>query len=104
MEANTQEAKEMRTGISIVGTIQELEEPKTVSTKFGETLVANAQLVDDKGKINFTLWGDDIQRVSNGTKVRIIQGYTTTFKNVVQLNKGRKGTMEILHTESELPK
>ena len=102
METNTQEAKQMRTGISIVGTIQELEEPKTVSTKFGETLVANAQLVDDKGKIQFTLWGDDISKVSNGTKVRINSGYTTTYKDVVQLNKGRKGTMEILHTESEI--
>ena len=96
MEANTQEAKQMRTGISIVGTIQELEEPKTVSTKFGETLVANAQLVDDAGFILFSIWGDDIPKVQNGTKVKIVKGYTTTFKDEVQLNKSRSGQMEIL--------
>ena len=93
---NTTEAKKMRTGITITGTIQSLEEPRTVYTKFGETKVANAQLVDDAGFILFSIWGDDIPKVQNGTKVKIVKGYTTTFKNEVQLNKSRSGVMEIL--------
>ena len=60
------------------------------------TRVANAKLVDDKGFVVFSLWGDDIQKVSNGTKIRIIGGFTTRFNGVVYLNKGSKGTMEIL--------
>ena len=93
---NTTEAKKMRTGITITGTIRELTEPKTVFTKFGETLVANAQLVDAEGSIQFSIWGDDVHKVQNGTKVKVTKGYTTTYKDEVQLNKSRSGQMEIL--------
>ena len=108
--ANTQEAKQLgeawsprqyrwrRTGLVVTGTIRDLEEPRVVRTKYGKkTLVANAKLVDDKGFIILTLWGDDIQKVSNGTKVKIVGGFTKKFGNKVQLNKSPKdGTMEIL--------
>jgi len=104
---NTQEAKEFgetwkshhqKRILDITGTIQDLEEPREVLTKYGKkALVANAKLVDGKGIIILTLWGDDIQKVSNGTKVRIRGGFTKKFGNKVELNKSPKdGTMEIL--------
>ena len=104
---NTQEAKEFgetwkshhqKRILDITGTIQDLEEPIEVLTKYGKkALVANAKLVDGKGIIILTLWGNDIQKVSNGTKVRIRGGFTKKFGNKVELNKSPKdGTMEIL--------
>ena len=69
---------------------------KVSNEKYGETTqVCNAYLEDDSGKIKFTIWGDDIQKVKNGDTVAIENGYTTTFRNEVQLNKSRNSKMEV---------
>ena len=57
-----EEAKKMRTGITIEAKIRDKGEPRTVNTKFGETQVCDAYLEDDSGSIKFTIWGDDIQQ------------------------------------------
>ena len=68
---------------------------RTVNTKYGETQVCDAYLEDDSGRIKFTIWGEDIQKVKNGDSVAIENGYTTTFRNEVQLNKSRNSKMEV---------
>ena len=90
-----EEAKQMRTGITITATIRDKGEPRTVNTKYGEAQVCDAYLEDDSGRIKFTIWGDDIQKVKNGDSVAIENGYTTTFRNEVQLNKSRNSKMEV---------
>ena len=89
------EAKQMRTGINITATIRDKSEPIPRDTKYGVTQVCNAYLEDDSGRIKFTIWGDDIQKVKNGDTVAIENGYTTTFRNEVQLNKSRNSKMEV---------
>ena len=52
---------------------------------------------DESGRIKLTLWGEDTEKVKNGDEVKLEGGYTTTFREVVQLNKGRKdGKLEVL--------
>jgi len=53
-------------------------------------------LVDDAGEIKLTLWGDDIPKISDGSKVKITNGYTNTFKGEVSLTKGKYGELEVL--------
>jgi len=49
------------------------------------------------GRSKLTLWADDTEKVKNGDEVKLEGGYTTTFRNEVQLNKGRKdGKLEVL--------
>ena len=90
-----EEAKQMRTGITITAKIADKGDSRTVNTKFGETQVCDSYLEDDSGRIKFTIWGDDIQKVKNGDQVTIENGYTTTFRGEVQLNKSRNGKMEV---------
>ena len=97
---NCEEAKQMRSGISIQARIDRKGEARTVNTKFGETQVCDAYLVDESGEIKFTLWGDDIPKVKDGDTVSVENGYTTTFRGEVQLNKGRQGKMDIVQNES----
>ncbi len=94
------EAKNMKSGITIEAKIRDKGEPRTVNTKFGETQVCDAYLVDESGEIKFTLWGDDIPKVKDGDTVSVENGYTTTFRGEVQLNKGRQGKMDIVQNES----
>ena len=92
-----EEAKQMRSGINVEGKIERKGEIRTVTTKFGETKVCDAYLEDESGRIKLTLWADDTEKVKNGDEVKLEGGYTTTFREVVQLNKGRKdGKLEVL--------
>ena len=92
-----EEAKQMKSGINVQGKIVDKGEVREVTTKFGQTKVCDAYLEDESGRIKLTLWGDDTEKVKNGDEVKLEGGYTTTFREVVQLNKGRKdGKLEVL--------
>ena len=93
----TEQAKNMRSGIDLEGTVERKGETRTVTKKAGgEIDVCDAYLVDDAGEIKLTLWGDDIAKVSDGSKVKITNGYTNTFKGEVSLGKGKFGQIEVL--------
>ena len=93
-----EEAKQMRSGISIQAKVVDKGEIRTVKTKFADnTKVCDAYLEDDSGRIKLTLWAEDTERVKNGDMVSLEGGYTTTFRNEIQLNKGRKdGKLEVI--------
>ena len=91
-----EEAKNMKSGINVQGKIERKSEVRTVNTKFGETKVCDAYLADDSGSIKLTLWADDTEKVKDGDTVSITGGYTTEFRNEVQLNKSRNdGKLEV---------
>ena len=91
------EAKDMKSGINIQAKIVDKGEVREVTTKFGQTKVCDAFLEDESGSIKLTLWAEDTEKVKNGDEVKLEGGYTTTFKNEIQLNKGRKdGKLEVL--------
>ena len=91
------EAKDMKSGINVQGKIRDKGEIREVKTKFGDTKVCDAWLEDESGSIKLTLWAEDTEKVKNGDEVKLEGGYTTTFREVVQLNKGRKdGKLEVL--------
>ena len=92
-----EEARQMRSGIKVQGKIERKGELTTEHTKFGETKVCDAYLADDSGSIKLTLWAEDTEKVKDGDMVSIEGGYTTTFRNEIQLNKGRKdGKLEVI--------
>ena len=92
-----EEAKQMRSGINIQAKIVDKGEIRELTTKFGQTKVCDAYLEDESGRIKLTLWADDTEKVKNGDMVSLEGGYTTTFREVIQLNKGRKdGKLEII--------
>ena len=76
-----EQAKNMRDGVNIEGTVERKGEPRTVNMKRGGTIdVCDAFLIDaEGGEIKLTLWGDDIPKVNNGDKIKITNGYTNSF-------------------------
>ncbi len=93
----TEEAKNMRSGINLEGTVERKGETRTVNKKAGGTIdVCDAYIVDDVGEIKLTLWGDDIPKINDGSKVKITNGYTNTFKGEVSLTKGKFGQLEVV--------
>lgn len=95
---SAEQAKNMRSGVNIEGTVERKGDSRTVNLKTGGTIdVCDAFLVDEEGgEIKLTLWGDDITKVSEGSKIRITNGYTNSFKGDVALTKGKFGQMEVV--------
>ena len=58
-------------------------------------LVASAVVSDDSGSIKLTLWNEQIDQVQVGDKIRIENGYVTSFKGETQLNVGKFGKLTI---------
>ena len=85
------EAKNMRSGINVEGTVERKEEVRTVNTAGSTVDVANAMLVDNGMEIKITLWAEDANNIQNGDKIKIENGYTNEFKGEVQLGKGKFG-------------
>jgi len=92
----TELAAKMRSGVNVAGEITKIGDTRTVNLKNGGTInVADATLSDETGDIGLTLWGDDINLVQLGSKVKILNGFTNEFKGQVSLTKGKFGTLEI---------
>jgi len=104
-----EEAKNMRTGINVQGIIIKKEPSRLVITRTGDAVrVCTAYLGNDLGQtIKITIWGNDTQRVKNGTKIRIVNGYTTHYHymNETSISAGKYGQLIILeNAKIEKPK
>jgi len=66
--------------------------------KFGKIgRVANATIKDDTGQMNLTLWNDEIDKVTAGKKIKIVNGYVNEWQGEKQLTAGRFGEIHIVN-------
>jgi len=82
--------------VELVANVKELGEIREVKTKYGRTVVMNALIEDETGSMKLTLWGNQIDKVKKGDKIRIKGGYVREFNGELFLNVGRNGTLERL--------
>ena len=80
--------------VDVAGEIVEISQPRDVITKFGNSKVATAKLKDDTGTVDLSLWGKQIDQFHVGDKVEITSGYTKTFRDNVQVNIGKNGSIK----------
>jgi len=78
-------------GVEIEAKILEISQPRQVRSRTtGKPLrVAEAIIADETGPITLTLWNDQIRQVKINNKIRINNGYITSFRGQKQLNVGR---------------
>ncbi len=63
--------------------------------KFGRTgRVCNFLIKDDSGKINLTLWNEQIDEFMVNDKIRITNGYVKEWQGELQLSVGKYGEIE----------
>ncbi|OGS42757.1 MAG: hypothetical protein A3K76_06370 [Euryarchaeota archaeon RBG_13_57_23] len=83
----------------IVLTIIEKKEPREWSSKWSGAAgrVCDATGQDDNGDtISVSLWNDDIEKVALNAKIRITNGWTTSYKNKLQVSAGKFGKLELV--------
>jgi replication factor A1 len=87
-------------GVSMEGKIIEKSDPRSVNTRYGQRSVADVKLEDETGTINLSLWEQQIDLVNVGDRVRITGAYVTEYRDEIQLNIPRSGTIEVVNTDT----
>jgi len=73
-----------------------VEEPREINKMGRQLRVANVTIRDDSGTITLVLWNDAIEKVKEGDKISIKNGYVNTWQDKAQLTLGKFGKMEVL--------
>jgi replication factor A1 len=95
------ELKAGATNVELEGTVTEKGEAREVITKYGKRLnVANAVISDDTGSIAISLWGENIDMINMGDKVKVTNGYVGEFRGTPQLSTGKYGKIEVIEKAS----
>jgi len=82
--------------VSIQAEVVAVEAPREIN-KMGRVLrVANATIKDDSGTITLVLWNESIDKVQEGSKIQIENGYVNTWQNQAQLTLGKFGKMTVV--------
>jgi len=91
---------ELRDGmrnVTVEGEVIEKSEPRQVRSRRGEPLtVSNAAIEDETGRTVLVLWNEQIGWVKEGDRIRVENGYTSSYMKVIQLNVGRMGRLILL--------
>ncbi len=82
--------------VEVEATVIEVGEPRSVNTRFGPRSVATAVIEDDTGRINLSLWEDQIATVSAAKKIKIKGGYVTEWSNNLQINLSKQSELEVV--------
>ena len=82
---------------TVEATVARVENVREVEARQGGTQrVRNATLTDDTGEISLVLWGNEVELVAEGEKVRIVDGWVKEYKGRPQISLGRTGRLEKL--------
>lgn len=93
--------KDLRNGmkrVEVEAQVTEKGNPRQVMSRFKDETytVADAVVADETGSIKLTLWNEQIDQVNVNDRIKIENGYVTSFKGEIQLNVGKYGKLTVL--------
>jgi replication factor A1 len=83
----------------IVLTVIEKSEPREFQSKWSGASgrVCDAVGQDEDGdNVNLTLWNDEIEKVEVNARIKITNGWVSSFKNQLQVSAGKYGKLDIV--------
>lgn len=83
--------------VSVEATVKEKSPSRQVMSRFKDETytVADAIVADESGSIKLTLWNEQIALLNVNDKIKIENGYVTSFKGEIQLNIGKFGKLSV---------
>jgi replication factor A1 len=82
---------------TIEATVARLEAIREFEPKSGGMKkVRNGTLKDGTGEIQLVLWGDEVEAVAEGERIRIVDGWVKDYKGRPQITIGKVGRLEKL--------
>jgi replication factor A1 len=96
VEIKVKDVKKGMENITLVLRVVSVEDARIVNTKYGESKVATAVVEDDTGRINLTLWRDQIDKIKKGDKIKVEGAFVREFRGELNLNVGKSGRITVL--------
>ena len=82
-------------GITLSGIVEGMGTPHCIETGTKDK-VCDALLRDYSGVTNLTLWGEDVDRIKDGYKIRIENGMVNEYKGLKRFSTGLFGCLVVL--------
>jgi len=73
-----------------------VEEPREFTNFRGSGRVANAVIKDSTGEIKLTLWNEQIDQITAGSKIILENGWAKEYRGESQVSTGRFGKIELV--------
>ena len=65
--------------------------------RFGKVgRLAVAMIQDSTGKVQLTLWDDEVDLIKTGDRINVIDGYAKDWRGELQLQSGKRGKIELI--------
>ena len=83
----------------IVLTVVEKGEPREFQSKWSGASgrVCDAVGEDEEGgSVSLTLWNEDIDKVDVNSRIKITNGWTSSYKGKLQVSSGKYGKLELV--------
>jgi replication factor A1 len=75
--------------------VAKLEPPREIDQRSGsKTRVRNGTLRDGTGDVSIVLWGNEVDLVAEGDRIRIVDGWVKEYKGRPEISLGRTGRVE----------
>lgn len=83
--------------VDVEAQVVEKGDPREVKSRFKDETyrIVDAVVADETGSIKLTLWNEQIDQINVGDKIKIENGYVTSFKSEIQLNVGKFGKLTV---------
>lgn len=83
--------------VDVEAQVVEKGDPREVKSRYKDETyrIVDAVIADESGSIKLTLWNEQIDMVNIGDKIKIENGYVTSFKSETQLNVGKFGRLTV---------
>ena len=82
--------------VNLEAKVKSVSPPREVTLKTGErATVTDVTIEDDTGTTILTLWNENVDKVRDGSRIRIENGYVSTFRGEMRLNVGKYGKLEV---------
>jgi replication factor A1 len=86
--------------IDLVLHVVQKDEPRTFE-KFGKSgKVCNAKVKDETGELTLTLWNDDVDKINQGDKIHLQNGWCSEYKGERQVSAGKFGKLEVVEANT----
>lgn len=80
---------------TVEATVARLEPTREVEQRAGgSTRVRNGVLADGTSEIALVLWGDQVELVREGEKIRVVDGWVKDYRGKPQISLGVRGRIE----------
>lgn len=82
--------------VNVEAKVISMDDPREITTRFGQTQVANATVEDETGTIKLVLWGDETEKCKEGDRIKVENGFVKEWNGELQLSIGKFGKLTVL--------